>query len=71
MPHVIITREAEDAIRACADAGFEPAPANADGTRAVWLGDDTVAHIANAHLRGESLSDTIIRLLALAGRGTH
>lgn len=59
---VVITEDAERAIRAHATGTFAGVPRNADGTFTIELDWQVVEFLSTQHLSGETLSDTIVRL---------
>lgn len=73
MPLLSITPQAHAAVRAATLAGRDfrdnsrPDPAN-PGMLLVPVGDDTAERLQKLRLLGETVSDTLIRLLALHGR---
>ena len=69
MPHVVISADAERAIRARARPTFAASAVRVPGTSAyrVFLSPDTFGSLVAASLAGESLSDTIVRLCATLG----
>jgi hypothetical protein len=69
MPRINITNEAMLAIRSASTApgGFnQTANRRSDGTWDVPLEEDTLDRLKSQQLPGETLSDTIIRGIALA-----
>jgi hypothetical protein len=69
MPRITITQEAHNAIRAASTA---PGGFNSSGTRllkrgrvSIEIGLETVQRLEGARMKPETISDTIIRILAL------
>lgn len=71
MPLIRVKSEARDALRQHSIGNpspeFDP-PAFADGTVEMLLRTETISRLRKIQLRGESLSDTILRLALTAGR---
>ena len=65
MPDVNITNDCLELIRSKALRGLRGnGQRMSDGTWMVHLGDDTIERIMSYRLDGESISDTIIRVLS-------
>lgn len=72
MKLVNITAEAQAAVRSASDApgGFrETATRLPDGTYDVPLSDEVFERVTAAQFQGESFSDALVRIVALARRG--
>jgi hypothetical protein len=66
---IVITDEAMQAVRSLAEKPFKQTGQRLpDGTWAVNVDDATYRGVAAAAMSGETISDTIIRLCATAGR---
>jgi hypothetical protein len=69
MPIVTLTREAVSIVRGAATRPFrETAVPRPDGLFDVPLGADTLEAIQARAFPGESLSDTVVRIILTAGR---
>lgn len=73
MPYVTITREADRALESASDtpAGLNRSRSRSlpDGRTEIWLGAETLSRLLAIKHPQESLSDTIIRLVAFERSG--
>lgn len=69
MPYVVLTKEAEAAVRMHADGDTSnwPRP-RADGQYDVWLSHEVLGAIVESMFIGETISDTVLRLCMLHGK---
>jgi hypothetical protein len=68
MTRIIITEEAFEAIKAMLPVGsvaYEP-EVNAEGQREIWLDGSAMSRLTSERRPGETFSDVILRLAALA-----
>jgi len=69
MPKIILTEEAHRAVRAETIGDFrDTSRVLPDGTREVPVSDDVAARVEAVRLPGETVSDTILRTIALSRR---